>query len=316
MKKIIVNQDEEGIRLFKYLKKIFKNMPDSLLQKLIRKNYFEINGKKIDSKYVLKSNDEINIYLSDETYNKYINNLNVENKKQNHKSDNYKEYIERIIYEDKNIILFNKPIGLLSQGDKSSDASVNSILNQYLKVNESTYKPSVVNRLDRNTEGIIIFAKTYIAAREISDMIKNNIISKEYYLEVNGILDKKSGTLTNLYRKNENTNKSEIRDFNGKIIGGYSVVKLEYKVKKIKQHTTEVFVNLITGKSHQIRAQFSYIGHPLIGDKKYMDISLYKKNVEEFGIRSQKLICYKIRFGKFENKSLENLSNKTFKIDI
>ena len=95
---------------------------------------------------------------------------------------------------------------------------------------------------------------------------------------------------------------------------GYSLVKLKYKVIKRYKETTDVDVELITGKSHQIRAQFSYIGHPLISDKKYMDIKLYNDNVKKYSYKSQKLVCYKIKFGSFEEKELNNLSNKTFKI--
>jgi 23S rRNA pseudouridine955/2504/2580 synthase len=175
------------------------------------------------------------------------------------------------------------------------------------------FKPSIVNRLDRNTNGLIIFAKTYIAAREITDMIKENRIKKYYRAVVNGKLCGKAH-LINLYRKDEKNNKAEIYDFDEKKLDSYDKVELYYSVISSSDKSSIVDVDLITGKSHQIRAQFSYIGHPLVSDKKYMDIGLYKKNVEEFGIKSQKLLCYKIKFGNFESESLKNLSKKSFSI--
>lgn len=287
-------------------------MPNSLLQKLLRKKYFNINAKKASGSEILKSGDVVDMHLSDETFDKFYiqDNTKVERKINEEKID----YLNRIVFEDDNVIIFNKPVGMLSQGDKSGDESVNTVLNKYLGNIKTTFKPSVVNRLDRNTEGLIIFAKTYIAAKEISKMIKDNDIEKRYNALVNGILEKDTGDLINLYKKDENNNKAIIKEYNGKIINNFSLIHLKYKVIKRFKNTTKVDIELITGKSHQIRAQFSYIGHPLVCDKKYMDIDLYKDNVKEYGIKSQKLICYKIRFGKFENELISNLSNKVFKI--
>ena len=311
MKSIKITKNEEGITLTKYLKKIFKGMPNSLLQKLIRKNYFEINDKKSNGKEILNAYDTVSIYLSDDTFDKFYEKKEHKYLDNPIKKDNY---IERIIYEDDNIIIFNKPVGMLSQGDKSNDESVHTTLNKYLHIKNSSFKPSVVNRLDRNTEGLIIFAKTYIAAKEISKMIKENDIEKRYKATVNGLILDNNGELVNLFKKDEKNNKAIVKDYNGKVPDGYSLIRLNYKVIKRYKDATDIDIMLITGKSHQIRAQFSYIGHPLIADKKYMDIALYKRNVEEYGIKSQKLICYKIKFGTFENESLKKLSNNIFKI--
>lgn len=312
MRSIKINKTEEGITLIKYLKKVFKSMPSSLLQKLLRKKYFEVNGKKASCSEVLNANDEILVFLADETFDKFYEKENTKNVSKI-KSDKV-DYKDRIIYEDENIIIFNKPVGMLSQGDKSGDESVNSVLNEYIGTRNSSFKASTVNRLDRNTEGLIIFAKTYIAAKELSKMIKDDNVEKRYKATINGILEKDEGELVHLFKKNEKDNKAIIKEYKGKMIDGYSLIKLKYKVIKKYKNFEDVDIELITGKSHQIRAQFSYIGHPLISDKKYMDMGLYKKNVDEFGIKTQKLICYKLKFGRFENEALKELSNKTFKI--
>lgn len=310
MKSVRISKSEDGITLIKYLKKIFKSMPSSLIQKLVRKKYFDINDKRAKGDEVLKVDDVITIHLSDDTFEKYFE----EQEKSKKVAVKDIDYKDSIVYEDDNIIIFNKPVGLLSQGDKSGKQSVNTILNDYIGTTRSSFKPSVVNRLDRNTEGLIIFAKTYMAAKSISSMIKNNDIEKRYRASVNGILENDSGELENLYKKNEKDNKAILKEYKGRVPEGYSLVKLKYKVIKRYKETTDVDVELITGKSHQIRAQFSYIGHPLISDKKYMDIKLYNDNVKKYSYKSQKLVCYKIKFGSFEEKGLNNLSNKTFKI--
>ena len=310
MKSIRISKNEDGITLIKYLRKIFKSMPSSLIQKLVRKKYFDINDKRAKGDEVLKNDDIVTIHLADETFEKYFEKNNL-SKNETTVDINY---TDRIIYEDDNIIIFNKPVGLLSQGDKSGSQSVNTVLNKYIGNINSSFKPSVVNRLDRNTEGLIIFAKTYIAAKEISNMIKDNRVEKRYRASVNGLVEEDSGELENLYKKNEKDNKAVLKDYKGKVPDGYSLVRLKYKVLKRHKETTDVEVELITGKSHQIRAQFAYIGHPLLSDKKYMDIKLYNDNVKKYGFKSQSLICYKIKFGTIIDEKLKNLSNKTFKI--
>ena len=239
-----------------------------------------------------------------------------ESNRTNRKGELYEP--QNIIYEDEQIILYNKPSGLLSQGDKSGDESVNTILNNYLgtKMKDVAFVPSVVNRLDRNTSGIIIFAKNYVAAREISKMIRDNGITKHYLALVNGVLKKDSDNLVNLLKKDEKTNKSIIKEYKGSVPNGYSKVELIYKVLKRYDDYTLLDIDLITGKSHQIRAQLSYIGHPIVGDKKYMDSDLYNKNFKVYNSKTQKLSCYRIKFGSFNETTLKHLSNKEFKINI
>lgn len=309
MKNILISKSEEGLTLIKYLRKIF-NAPNALLQKLIRKKYFKINGKTASGDQVLKQNDALSIFLSDDTFEKF--HIAKADKKNSHRDSN--KYVDRIVYEDDNVIIFNKPVGMLSQGDKSHDESVNSVLNNYIGDNASSFKPSVVNRLDRNTEGLIIFAKTYIASKEISSMIKNNKLDKRYMATVNGVMKDDEGELIHLYKKDSKSNKAILRNYNGEVLDGYSLIKLKYKVIKRNAETTDIDINLITGKSHQIRAQFSYIGFPLVADKKYMDSKLYKSNIIKYDFRTQRLICYKIGFSKFENAELNSLSNRVFKI--
>lgn len=333
MKKLIVDKSESGIKLIKYLKNIFKDMPGNLLHKLVRKKYFKINGIVASGNETLNSGDEISVFLGDETFEKFLHKESSRKTDDGYSIDKIKNHI---VYEDDNLIVFNKWAGLLSQDDGSGNASVNSVLNTYLihdadvkneKENDGdsfvhnayNYKPSVVNRLDRNTEGLIVFAKTYAFAREISKMISENKLEKRYKTVVNGILDKAEGTLVNLYKKDENKNIAIIKDIDerqGAAISDFTIVELKYKVLKEYDDTSLIDVELITGKSHQIRAQFAHIGHPIICDKKYMDISLYDSNVKTFKSKYQKLVCYKVCFSDFENDDLKYLSNKSFEISV
>ena len=316
MKKIIITKYEDGMELHKYLKKLFANMPSSTLYKLLRKKYFEINDKKTNGQEKLRKGDILTIFLSSETYNKFVGKDEEPIDKITYDNFDKKEVKSRILYEDKNIILYNKEVGLLSQGDKSGKESVNTILNEYLGTDKdnSVFIPSVVNRLDRNTAGIIIFAKTYIAAKAISKMIKDGKLEKHYLAIVNGNNIKKSDTLINQLKKDENTNKVVVKDYNGKLLKGYSLVKLRYNLIEQQDDISVIDVELLTGKTHQIRAQFAHIGHPLVGDKKYMSKDLYERNALKYKAEHQQLMCYKIRFGDFDEEELKNISKLEVKI--
>lgn len=313
MREFKVEKSEDGIRLNRYLRKLLPNMKDSVRHKLLRKNYFKVNGVKATGDEVLKTGDRINIYLGDETFEKFAKQIEQKIVKSVSVDKN------DILYEDENVIIYNKAAGILSQGDKSNEQSVNTILNNYLRKKDSgksalLFKPSVVNRLDRNTSGIIIFAKTNVAAREISNAIRNGELEKHYKAVVNGNVESEQGELVNLLKKDEGKNIVFIKEYNNVEEPGYSVVRLKYKVISRDKGTTTLDINLLTGKSHQIRAQLSYFGHPIICDKKYMDIDLYNMNVEQFKKKTQELTCYKIAFPKFENEILKNISNKKFEL--
>lgn len=317
MKEIIISKTEEGMRLDKYIHKIFDKMPASTFHKLFRKKYFEINDTKANGQEILYAGDRLTIFLSDDTYNKFAKTISVRDASRSRHNE-HAPVKDGIVYEDKNIIIYDKEVGLLSQGDKSHDPSVNTILNDYLgsRRDKALFKPSVVNRLDRNTRGLIIFAKTYIAAKEISAMIRDGALDKYYLTYVNGIVKKDQEVLTHLFKKDEKKNIVLIRDYNGKVPSGYFKVSLEYKVLKRDKDRSLLEVRLITGKSHQIRAELSYIGHPLLGDKKYMENALYRKNVEEYGAKTQSLVCYRLRFGEFDNTELKYLNNKVIRLNI
>lgn len=312
MKEFIINSDNEGQRLDKYLNRIVGNGGMSFIFKMLRKKNFVLNDKKATGKEILKSGDNIKLYISDDTYNKFKSDINVESL--SIKSDDTKlkgfNLEKNIIYEDKDIILINKPSNMLSQKAKDGDISLNEyVLDYLLTKNEITkdsilnYKPSCINRLDRNTTGIIIAAKTLHAATALSKGLKERSIKKYYKCIVKGIFNK-NGLYSGYLIKDKNSNTVKISA--NKQSDNDSYIETEYKYLSSNGNVSEVLVHLITGKSHQIRAHLAYLGFPIIGDNKYGDFNLNKM----LHAKTQMLHAYKIEFPDYNDEF--EFSNKTF----
>ena len=298
MVQIQINKNNENQRLDKYLLKYFNKAPKSFIYKIIRKKHIKLNGKKAVGNEILKTNDVINIFLSDETIANFKEDKRIPQTEQNFK----------IIFEDKNIILCYKPIGLVSQPDaKNKQNSLNDQLifymyknNEYKKNDDFT--PSICNRLDKNTSGIVCFGKNLKSLQSLNFAFKEDLIDKYYLTAVYGNINKK-GTIE-LYHKVEN-NKAILSH---KHIEGSKKIITHYEPLVNKDGKTLLNVKLVTGKTHQIRASLEYIGHPIMGDKKYNKNVLDKV---DFNLKYQFLHCYKIHFKK-QQTVLDYLSNKTF----
>ena len=308
MKQFEINSRNEGQRLDKYLFRIVGNGGMSFIYKMIRKKNFVLNDKKATGKEILKSGDIVKLYISDDTYDKFKTetkgNLNIN-------TDKVFDFKKLIIYEDSDIILINKPEGVLSQKAKDEDVSINEYLLSYLSdtgfINNNSlieYKPSCVNRLDRNTTGIIIAAKTLKAARIISEGLKSRTINKYYKCIVDGDFNKE-GLYKGYLVKDENKNKAEILDMPSE---NSSLIETEYRLIERNINCSIVEVHLLTGKSHQIRAHLSYLGFPIIGDKKYGSLNINKK----YKATNQLLHAYKIVFPEYEDSLELSFSGKTF----
>ncbi|MFR7721376.1 MAG: RluA family pseudouridine synthase [Hominilimicola sp.] len=273
MREITINQNDAGQRLDKFLTKYLVNMPQSMLYKSLRKNCVRVNGKHIkDGKYMLQNGDVLKLFFKDEFYES----------KSSFKAGN--SDID-VVYEDENIILINKESGVVVHSDdKGTKDTLLERMQSYLykkgeysPENEHSFSPSFCNRLDRNTSGIIIGAKNAAALRIINEKIRSREIKKIYLCIVEGHL-KKSGHLTAyLTRGDKKVTVSDYNEENSKKIG------TKYNVIAEKKDTSLVEVELETGRTHQIRAQFSHIGNPLYGDTKYgsrhsggMNLASYK----------------------------------------
>ena len=298
MKEFIIQKNEENQRFDKYLKKLLPNASTSFLYKMMRKKNIVINKKKVEGNEKLKAGDVVSIFLSDETFDKF--HVNLEELKKEYdalKSLNLKGL--NIVFEDDEMIVADKPYNMLSQKASGKDLSANEYLLGYM-INKGalsfeefqTFRPSVVNRLDRNTTGLLLFGKTLNALQQLGEGIRERSIEKYYRAIVAGEL-KEELELKGYLLKDEKTNKVS---FHKEQVEGADYIETGVKPLVSKNGLTLVEIHLITGKTHQIRLHLSTIGHPILGDMKYGDEKINKKYYESHKVNHQLLHAYRLEF--------------------
>ena len=309
MKLITVHKQEEGQRLVKLLGAYLKEAPNSFFYKMLRKKNITLNGKKADGTEKLKCGDEIRLFLSDETYEKFAGKVQPKEK--------FPMVKLNIVYEDSNVIFINKPAGMLSQKSVPSDVSLNEYLLGYLeksgqwKQEESkAFRPSVCNRLDRNTSGMVICGKSMAGLQQMAALLKDRSLHKYYLCLVKGVMTE-SQHLEGYLLKDENSN--QVKIFQKETEGAAHIIT-EYEPLYTEGETTLLKVTLVTGKSHQIRAHLSSIGHPIIGDPKYGERKVNAFFRETHGIKNQMLHAWKLTFPELA-EPLDNLSEKSFEAE-
>lgn len=305
MKEVIIDKNDSGQRLDRFLKKYLKDAPQSFIYKMLRKKNIKVNNKRGNPDTIIMEGDTIQLYLSDETIEKFKGTNRVEKSK----------FALNIIYEDNNILLINKPVGILSHsaekeyGNNIVDSMIHYLYEkgEYNPRAEKTFKPSICNRLDRNTSGIIIGAKNYEALKLINAAIKEGKVYKYYKTIVKGIV-KEEGIFEGYLTKDEELNKVKVLDQEGdntkRIITKIKVLKTSNKYSLLE-------IELITGRTHQIRAHLSNIGHPVIGDIKYGNKAVNRYFRENYRLESQFLHAYKIEFSNME-MPFDYLNGKEF----
>ena len=303
MKEFTINRNEAGQRFDKYLKKLLANASSSFIYKMLRKKNIVLNGKKADGTEKLNSGDMIKLFLSDKTFDKFSANNGTMDEFQALKSIDSSRL--NVVYEDADVIIINKPSGMLSQKAKPEDISANEYILSYLihkgelKADMmKTFKPSICNRLDRNTSGLLVAGKSLKGLQEMADALKHRSVQKYYRCIVKGELKEKTylkGYLSKDEVKNKVTVLKELPSGEN-AQAEFLPIETEYRPISSSNGYTELEVHLITGRSHQIRAHLASIGHPIIGDMKYGKKDLNDVFRKEANIRSQMLHAYRIVF--------------------
>lgn len=309
MRILTVKKNDAGQRLDKFLTKAVRGLPTSMMYKLIRTKKIKVNRKRTEQKYILCEGDEIQLFIKEEFFDspeKDVGALFSIKPKLN------------IVYEDENVMLLNKRPGVLVHEDDSAGENtlvmhIKAYLAQkgeYDPNEEQSFAPALCNRIDRNTGGIVIAAKNAEALRIMNEKIKNNMLTKTYVCLVHGVPSPRQATLHAYLRKNSKDNMVEVRDeaFSGakEIITAYKVLKAYGADRALLE------IDLVTGRTHQIRAQMAHIGHSLVGDGKYGKNRADKTE----GYKYQALYAYKLYFKSVsEDNLLSYLEGKTFRID-
>ena len=318
MKEIVIGNNEVEKRLDSFLKSYLPNASAGFIYKMLRKKNITLNGKKADGKEKLLKGDKIAIFFADETLDKFRGSgSNTKESSKIASTSEYKTAYEKIgnlqvVFENDHVLFVNKPAGILTQKAQTGDLSLNEWLIGYMLEKKQisqeeleTYKPSVCNRLDRNTSGLVICAKSLKGARVMNKMLKDRTLDKYYRTIVSGHIQEGSKLKGFLY-KDETRNKVIIKkDDPGD--NKYSYIETEYiPLKYLKdQDLTYLEVKLITGKPHQIRAHLQSQNTPIIGDRKYGGRSGY-------GLKFQLLHSYRLIFPDKMDAELSDLSGREF----
>ena len=331
MQVLKITSQDEGQRLDKFLCKFMAEAPKSFFYKMLRKKNIVLNGKKAEGSVHLSPGDCVTLYFSDETFEKFSSNVDLKlnnnlNKKQHSDKSNSTAYDSRrraaeplqVLFENQDVLIINKPAGMLSQKSVPSDFSANEQVIQYLldtgAVTQQmlrTFRPSVCNRLDRNTSGILIAGKTLRGLQTMSRQLRDRSIAKYYRCIVVGNLEKEQH-LKAFLTKDLEKNKVEIykdgdvvpgslkkdldagMDVQNPALNKKWMIETEYKPIRQYKGFTLLEVHLITGRSHQIRAHLAAAGHPIIGDAKYGSRKANEQFSKTAGLTHQLLHAYRI----------------------
>lgn len=318
MKQLRVENGEDGQRLDKYLKRKLSYAPSSFIYKMLRKKNITLNGKKADGSELLSAGDQVTFFLSDGTFDKFRLGTEADSPMAQERDRDDRNALNGIIaegkkagnlevlYEDRDVLLVVKPAGILSQKAAPGDVSVNEWLLSYLleKAEDPLalyrsfreFRPAVCNRLDRNTAGILICARSLKGSRVMTELIRERKIRKFYRMVVLGEMEK-GGRIEGWICKDHESNKVT---FSARKIPDADYSMTLYEIVRKGNGMTLVEAELVTGRSHQLRVQFASLGFPIAGDPKYGDREKMHSVMERYHIRRQLLFCCRLEFPPME----------------
>ena len=285
MKKFIAGENENGVRLSRFVESVTRDMPRSLLYKSFRNKRIKVNGKRGEADTRLSSGDVIELYINDEFF--------PEKPVVPAKKPPRRQPPVKVIYQDENIAVLYKPAHLLCHSDRTGDANLVDAFCAQLQASgeydpkaENRFAPAICNRLDRGTEGLVIAAKKYTALRDMNEIIRNDWMKKEYLTITIGAPP--AGRHVAWLQHSEKGNKVRIHAHESE---GYKKIITDVTVIRCIGPFALCRIGLITGRTHQIRAHLAYLGHPVLGDPVYGG-----KRKENFGLTGQCLHARKLAF--------------------
>lgn len=308
MRILTVNRNDAGQRLDKFLSKAVRGLPASLMYKFIRTKKIKLNRKRCQPNDVLTEGDEIQLFIKDEFFG---------SPEQDRTAGTLASITPKlnIVYEDENIMLLNKRPGVLVHEDtRGEDNTLVMHLKAYLYQRgeydpecEQSFAPAMCNRIDRNTGGIVIAAKNAEALRVMNQKIKDGEVAKFYVCAVHGVPKAKSGTLHNWLLKDSDSNTVRVSDVRRQ---GYKEAITKYRVLRTSGDRSLLEIQLITGRTHQIRAQMAHAGYPLMGEGKYA----HNRYDRAEGYKFQALYAWRVRFDFTGDDVLSYLSGREFSL--
>ncbi len=309
MKEFQIRDNEAGQRFDKYLSKLLRNAPKSFFYKMLRKKNITLNSKKATGNEKLEAGDQVKLFLSDETFDKFS---------QQDKAARAVTTLD-VLYEDADVLLINKPAGMLSQPDDTKEPSmVEYVIGYLLEKGELTeedlwtFRPSVCNRLDKNTSGIIAAGKSLVGLQELSELFHDRTVHKEYLCIVKGVLHEKKHIKGYLYK---DTKQNKVAIYKQKQKEAQPIETV-YEPLEDNGEVTLLKVGLITGRTHQIRAHLASEGHPLAGDTKYGQDAFNRRYREKYQLKHQLLHAFRLSFPDGMEGRLSDLSGKCFRAPL